>query len=88
MTRMKTKITEVGQQCRHCLTPMVKATHAKPPKYKAGGYYFEWWLKCPNKRCRALYMVESAKRYFIKDVEADAFDVTPAVAMYWCPSYP
>lgn len=58
----RTRISNVGDNCRHCLTPVVRAEHEKPPKYKPGGYYFEWWLKC--RKCKALYMQESAKRYF------------------------
>ena len=29
---------------------------------KAGGSYFEWWFKCP--RCKAIYLVEAARRFF------------------------
>lgn len=58
----KTKITVVGQPCRHCATPVVRREHVTPPKYKAGSYYYEWWLACP--KCRALYMIEAAKVLF------------------------
>lgn len=62
-------IRKPGQPCRHCGTPVVKKVHSKVPrKEKKGGriaeYYFEWWLKCPNRKCRAMYMQEEAKRFF------------------------
>lgn len=60
----KVPITEVGQPCRHCNDPVILSQHAKPPKHKPGGYYYEYWLACPNKRCRALYMIDAAKRFF------------------------
>ena len=56
------KITEAGQSCRHCGCPVVRQWHKSPPPAKPGGYYFEWWLRCPG--CHTLYMVEAAKRYF------------------------
>lgn len=56
------KITEDGQECRHCGNPVERKTHTKPPKYKQGSYYFEWWFRCTG--CGALYMVEAAKRWF------------------------
>ena len=58
----KVKITEQGQPCRQCGTPVEIETHNSPPKKRKGDYYFEWWLKCPG--CHTLYMIESAKRYF------------------------
>jgi uncharacterized protein with PIN domain len=77
-------VTAVGQPCRHCGTPVVKSQHkpGKPLKNKPGSYYFEFWFACPNKRCRTLYMVEAAKRWYDRPGEAlDAFDVTPAESM-------
>lgn len=60
----KRKITEVGQACRHCETPVIEKTHKHPPREEdsTGGYYFKRWLKCP--RCKALYMLESEKVWF------------------------
>ena len=55
----KVKITEVGQPCRHCETPVERREHKTPPKSRKGGYYYAWWLGCPG--CSAIYMVESAK---------------------------
>jgi ssDNA-binding Zn-finger/Zn-ribbon topoisomerase 1 len=49
-----------GQPCRYCRTPVVRQTHAKPPK--PGRSYFAWWFKCPG--CKALYLVEAARRFF------------------------
>lgn len=60
----KDKITEAGQPCRKCGTPVIRQEHRKPPKFKPGSYWFEYWFKCPNKKCRTLYMVETAKRMF------------------------
>jgi hypothetical protein len=58
----KTKITAVGDPCRHCRTPVVRREHKKPPKYKAGGYFFAWWFFCT--KCKAFYMLDSAKVMF------------------------
>jgi hypothetical protein len=58
------KITEEGQMCRRCQTPVVRREHKTPPKYKAGSYYFEHWFACTDRMCNALYMVEDAKVWF------------------------
>ena len=58
------KITREGQPCRHCGTLVVKKTNTNTPTPKPSGYYFEWWFKCPNVKCKAIYMDESAKRLF------------------------
>lgn len=63
----RTKILEEGEPCRHCSTPVVRRTHTKPPKHKAGGYYFSYWFQCP--KCKALYMVESAKKFFDNEID-------------------
>jgi ribonuclease HI len=55
------KITEVGQPCRKCGTPVVKRKPKRKPKPDQA-YYFEYYLYCPE--CRTMYMVEKAKRYF------------------------
>ncbi len=58
---MKDLITEVGQPCRHCQTPVKRKTHAPDWKpYPDQWYCFDWWLKCP--KCRAIYHQEEAKR--------------------------
>lgn len=56
----KVKITQEGQLCRKCSTPVVKRTPKKPKPTQA--YYFEYYLYCP--KCQAMYMVEEAKRFF------------------------
>jgi ribonuclease HI len=63
----KTRILEEGQPCPHCSTPVVKRAHTKPPKHKVGGYYFSYWFQCP--KCKALYMVESAKKFFDNEID-------------------
>ena len=62
----KTSVTAAGQPCRHCQTPVVLKSHKKMPSAKKSksGYYFAYWLKCPNKKCRAIYLLPEAKRYF------------------------
>jgi hypothetical protein len=71
----KIRITEAGQPCRHCGTPVVRETHSKPPKYKPGGYYFLFWFRCP--RCRTFFMVESAKRFFDNEQPQQKSLLTP-----------
>jgi hypothetical protein len=58
----KVKITEAGQPCRHCKTPVVRRSHTRTPTAKGRAYYFEYWFQCPS--CRTLYMVEAAKRFY------------------------
>jgi ribonuclease HI len=53
------KITEVGQPCRKCGTPVVKRVPKRKSKSKQS-YYYEYYLQCPN--CGTTYMVEAAKR--------------------------
>jgi ribonuclease HI len=52
------KITEAGQPCRNCGTPVVKRIPKR--KKKPQVYYYEYYLQCPN--CGTTYMVDSAKR--------------------------
>jgi hypothetical protein len=57
------RITEVGQSCRHCNTPVARRDHgSKTPKRGNGNYWYEWWLACP--KCHSIYHQESAKRYY------------------------
>jgi ribonuclease HI len=58
---LKFKITQEGQPCRKCETPVVKRKPRKAPK-RSQMYYFEYYLYCP--KCHTMYMVEEAKRYF------------------------
>lgn len=53
------KITQVGQPCRKCGSPVVKRV-PKRKKKPNQAYYFEYYLQCPN--CETIYMVEEAKR--------------------------
>jgi hypothetical protein len=78
--KRKNKITEAGQACRHCQTSVIRQEHRDlaeklKGKQNRGGFYYLWWLKCP--RCKALYMIDTAKRYYDG---RDAFDTTPASA--------
>ncbi len=54
-------ITEEGQPCRKCGTPVVKKT-PKSTRKPDQVYYYEYYLYCPG--CETRYMVEEAKRYF------------------------
>jgi ribonuclease HI len=53
------KITQEGQPCRKCGTPVVRRV-PKRKKKPSQSYYFEYYLQCPN--CGTTYMVEEAKR--------------------------
>ncbi len=55
-----TKITEAGQPCRKCSTPVVKRIPKRKRKPDQQ-YYYEYYLYCPG--CKTMYMVEEAKRY-------------------------
>ena len=55
------KIEKVGDLCRKCNTAVIKKS-TKNRKLKPNqNYYYEYYLFCPN--CKAMYMVEGAKRY-------------------------
>ena len=51
-------LTQEGQPCRKCSTPVIKQTPRKKPKRD---YYFEYFLLCP--KCQTTYTVEEAKRF-------------------------
>lgn len=61
-------VTEAGDPCRHCGAPVTRKERSTPPKQVHKGrkrrYYFEWWFRCPDSKCGAIYMVEAAKRYY------------------------
>ena len=64
----KAKITQIGQPCRKCNTPVKQKTPTAKPK--AGQKYrFKSYLYCP--KCKTMYMLESQKVY-IKEVESEA----------------
>jgi ribonuclease HI len=53
------KITQAGQPCRKCGTPVVRKTPRR--KNRSGqAYYYAYYLYCPG--CQTTYMVEDAKR--------------------------
>ena len=54
-------ITEPGQQCRKCGTPVIRRATKSKRRKPNQTYYFDWHLYCPS--CNNMYMVESAKRY-------------------------
>jgi ribonuclease HI len=51
------KVTQAGQPCWKCSTPVIKQKSRKKPK---GDYYYEFYVSCP--KCQATYTVEEAKR--------------------------
>ena len=57
----QTKMTEPGQDCRKCGTPVERRQTSIKERRPDQTYYFEWYLRCPG--CKTMYMVESAKRY-------------------------
>lgn len=53
------KITQAGQPCRKCGTPVVKRAPRRKD-FSTQQTYFEYYLYCPN--CHTKYMVEEARR--------------------------
>lgn len=51
------KITQEGQPCRKCGTPVVKVVPKKRDPNKA--YWFNYYLKCEN--CGTMYILEEQK---------------------------
>ncbi len=56
-----TKMTEPGQPCANCGTPVERRVPKRKKLKPNQHYYFEWYLYCPG--CKKQYMVESAKRF-------------------------
>ena len=52
------RLTEAGQPCWKCSTPVMKQTARKR---SSRDYYYEYYLWCP--KCLATYEVEDAKRF-------------------------
>jgi len=52
------RLTQEGQPCWRCSTPVIKQTARKRP---ARDYYYEYYLWCP--KCQATYEVEAARRF-------------------------
>ena len=69
--KSNTKMTQVGQPCRKCQTPVEKRTPKKKKQKPGKTYYFEWYLFCPG--CKSMYMVDEAKR-LISDRSTSLFD--------------
>lgn len=57
---VNTKMTEEGQPCRKCNTPVVKRVPKKKTVKPGQSYYYDWYLYCSG--CKSMYMVEAAKR--------------------------
>ena len=57
---LNTKMTEEGQPCRKCNTPVVKRVPKKKAVKPGQTYYYDWYLYCTG--CKSMYMVETAKR--------------------------
>ena len=56
----KSKITQAGDPCRKCYTPVVKKVPSRR-KIKANQtYYYEYYLLCPT--CNTMYTAEEARR--------------------------
>ena len=58
---IKVKVTQVGQPCRKCGTPVIKKMPKKPPKISQK-YYYEYYLYCPA--CGTIYLVDEARREY------------------------
>ena len=52
------RLTQAGQPCWKCSTPVVQQTPRKKPRVD---YYYEFYLLCPG--CKTAYQVEEAKRF-------------------------
>jgi ribonuclease HI len=52
------RLTQEGQPCWKCSTPVIKQKARKKP---SRDYYYEYYLWCP--KCQATYEVEDAKRF-------------------------
>jgi hypothetical protein len=63
MDTKKKKITEVGQPCRHCGTPVIRHKPRTKPQGRRK-YYFEFIMLCP--KCNAVYHIEEAKKFWSK----------------------
>ena len=67
----KVKMTEEGQPCRKCETPVVKQVPKKKTVKPNQTYYYSWYLYCPA--CNAMYMVDAAKK-LVGDSSQRLFD--------------
>lgn len=69
----KVPVTQAGQPCRHCQTPVVEKLRSRQPNKEDREYWFGRWLKCPNKACRAIYLDYASKQFYA------SADVAPSV---------
>ena len=58
-------ITDEGEPCRKCHTPVIKRTSKRTTLKPNQAPYYAWLLYCPN--CHAHYIVESARREVARD---------------------
>lgn len=61
------KIKSEGDLCRHCDTPVVKKISNNKKLKPNQSYFYEYYMYCSN--CKAMYMVEEAKKY-INDIDS------------------
>jgi len=62
----KVKITNEGDLCRKCSTPVIKKRPKKRKIKRKQKYYYEYYLYCPG--CDTIYNVEEAKREVAKNL--------------------
>jgi ribonuclease HI len=56
----KIKITQEGQPCRKCSTPVVKMEGKPNKRKKKRTHYYEYYFYCPE--CKTIYIDDSLKR--------------------------
>jgi len=56
----KVQITQEGDLCRKCSTPVIKKIPKRGKAKRKQKYYFEYYFYCPN--CSTIYNIEEAKR--------------------------
>ena len=60
----KIRHKEPGEPCRKCSTPLERREPKQANRKPGQSYYYTWYLYCPG--CRAMYMVEEAKREVVE----------------------
>jgi len=78
--RHRASMTDPGQPCRKCGTPVVKRIPKGKHKTRQN-YAYRWYLRCPN--CKTMFMVESAK-YLIDPAEKEV-NFLKRTGPGWCP---
>ena len=56
------RITQEGQPCRKCSTPVVRRTPHRHRRKTNQCYYYKYYLYCPN--YHTLYLIENAKQVY------------------------